>query len=264
MRLQAHEIRAMKGRRQLLELNVADPLQAAAAQAAGIDIIVSGKAAIRSALRQAAPDTHFCVGLVHGHHVTPDEALRAAFDALEAGADSIYTCAPFQTVEALSREGIPVVGHVGLVPQKARMTGYRAFGKTVEEAKDLFRTVLRYEDAGAFAIELEVVAAAVATTISRNTPLTVISMGSGDGCDVQYLFAIDVLGQTPGRMPRHARAYDDFAAEDARLQDRRIAAFAAWKADVDSGAFPAASETVGLAGTVREDFDMWIARLRKE
>ena len=246
MKLEVHHIRALKGQRQLTELNVQSVDQAAAAEAAGIDIIVSGHRADFAARRAAAPATHFCFGLIYGHHVNADEARRAAFDALEAGADSIYCAAGFDIIAALSREGIPVVGHAGLVPQKARLTGFRAFGKTPDEARALMQTIRRYEDAGAFAVELEVVAEPVATALAGATPLTVISMGSGAGCDVQYLFGVDVLGETRGRVPRHSRVYDDFSAEYRRLQDRRVAAFAAFAADVASGNFPAPAEIVAL------------------
>lgn len=246
MKLEVHHIRALKGNRQLTELNVQSVDQAAAAEAAGIDIIVSGYRPDFPARRAAAPDTHFCFGLIYGHHVNADEAKRAAFEALEAGADSIYCAMHFDVVEAMAREGIPVVGHAGLVPQKHRLTGMRAFGRKPDEARALMQTIRRYEDAGAFAVELEVVAEPVATAISRATPLTIISMGSGAGCDVQYLFAVDLLGETNGRIPRHARVYDDFAAEYARLQDRRVKAFSAFAADVAGGLFPDPSEIVTL------------------
>ena len=246
MKLEVHHIRALKGLRQLTELNVQSVDQAAAAGAAGIDIIVSGYRAEFAARRAAAPATHFCFGLIYGHPVNADEAKRAAFDALEAGADSIYCAMHFGVIEAMSREGIPVVGHAGLVPQKARLTGMRAFGRTLAEARTLMQTIRDYENAGAFAVELEVVAEAVASAISKATPLTVISMGSGAGCDVQYLFGVDVLGETKGRIPRHARVYDDLSAEYARLQDRRVQAFAAFAADVAGGRFPGPSEGVSL------------------
>lgn len=246
MKLEAHHIRALKGKRQLTELNVQSVEQAAAAAAAGIDIIVSGYRPDFAARRAAAPATHFCFGLVHGHHVNADEAKRAAFEALEAGADSIYCSLHFDVIEAMAKEGIPVVGHAGLVPQKYRMTGLRAFGRTPAEAHALMATIRAYEDAGAFAVELEVVAEPVATAIARATPLTIISMGSGGGCDVQYLFAVDVLGETKGRIPRHARTYDDLSAEYARLQDRRVKAFTAFAADVAGGLFPDPSESVNL------------------
>lgn len=244
--LSVGDIRALKGKRQLVELNVASVEQAAAAEAAGIDMIVSGNLANRAAYRAAAPDTHFCFGLIYGHHVTADEARRAAFEAMEAGADSIYCAMNFDIVEAMARDAIPVVGHVGLIPQKARWTGFRAVGKTADEALRVFDDVRRYEAAGAFAVEMEVVPEQVATAISAATPLTVISMGSGPGCDVQYLFAVDVLGETAGKVPRHARVYRDFATEYDRLQAERIAAFTEFREDIRTGAFPAPSEMVGM------------------
>jgi 3-methyl-2-oxobutanoate hydroxymethyltransferase len=246
MKLEAHHIRALKGKRQLTELNCFTPEQAAAAEEAGVEMIVSGWKRDRAAIRAAAPNTHYCFGLIHGEHTTPDAALRDAFDGLNAGADSIYCAMHYDVVAALAREGIPVVGHVGLVPQKARMTGFRAFGKKAADARAVMDAVRRYEDAGAFAVEMEVVAAPVAAAISKATPLTVISMGSGPDCDVQYLFAIDVLGETTGRIPRHSRVYEDFKSEYARLHDRRVAAFRAFRADVDSGSFPSNSESVAV------------------
>lgn len=246
MKLTVADLIAHKGKGPLVELNVQSVEHAAAAEAAGIEMIVSGRKPLRSALRDAAPNTHFCAGLLYGAHVNADEAKRAAFDALQDGADSIYCAMHVDVVADLAREGIPVVGHVGLVPQKARWTGFRAFGRTAEEAIRIADDVRRYEDAGAFAVEVEVVAAEVAEAISRSTPLLVISMGSGTGCDVQYLFATDVLGETIGRIPRHARAYRDFAAEYERLQRQREAAFAEFKADVTTGAFPAANERVAM------------------
>lgn len=258
MKFEVHHLRALKGVRQLTELNVTGPDQARAAEEAGIDIVVSGRIDQRAAIRAAAPATHFCFGLIYGHHVNIDQALRAAFDALEAGADSIYCCLSPRIVEGLAREGVPVVGHVGLVPQKARLTGLRAFGKTLPEAQKIWRDTRDLEQAGAVAVEMEVVAEPIATAISRRTGLTVISMGSGGGCDVQYLFAVDILGETVGRMPRHARRYADFASDYARLQDRRIAAFAAYHAAALDGSYPAAPELVAGDPVETAAFRDWL------
>ena len=263
MKLEVHHIRALKGVRQLTELNVQSVDQAAAAQAAGIDIIVSGWRADFPARRAAAPATHFCFGLIYGHPVNADEAKRAAFDALEAGADSIYCAMHFEVIEAMAREAIPIVGHAGLVPQKARLTGMRAFGRTLAEARTLMQTIRDYENAGAFAVELEVVAEPVATARAKATPRTVISMGSGAGCDVQYLFGVDVLGETKGRIPRHARVYDDLATEYARLQERRVKAFAAFAADVAGGQFPDPSELVSLKPAEAEALSGFLADPRQ-
>jgi hypothetical protein len=131
------------------------------------------------------------------------------------------------------------VGHVGLVPSRATWTGgFKAVAKTADEALKLLEEVRAYERAGAFAVEIEVVPHEVATEISRRVGILLWSMGAGAGCDAQYLFANDLLGYTEGHVPRHSKAYRDFAAEHARLQAERTAAFAEYKADVDAGAYP--------------------------
>ena len=244
MKLTVGDIIARKGQGQLIELNVACVQQAAAAEAAGIEIIVSGRRHLREAFRAAAPNTHFTYGLTYGHTVNSDEAKRAAFEAMEAGADSIYCPMHYDVIEEMAKEAIPVVGHIGFMPQKARWTGVSARGKTAEDALAILEDSRRYSDAGAFAVELEIVPPPVASAISRNSPLVVISMGSGPGCDVQYLFAVDVLGETEGHVPRHARVYRDFRSEYARLQQERIEAFSEFRRDVLNGEFPADNELV--------------------
>ena len=124
-------------------------------------------------------------------------------------------------------------------------------------------TIRRYEDAGAFGVELEVVAEPVATAIAGATPLTVISMGSGAGCDVQYLFAVDVLGETKGRIPRHARIYDNLTTEYERLQERRVKAFKAFAADTAGGQFPGPSEIIKLKAAEAEALAAFLAEPRQ-
>ena len=103
------------------------------------------------------------------------------------------------------------------------------------------------EEAGAFCAEIEVVPARVAAEISRRTSLFMISMGSGPGCDAQYLFATDVLGTNRGHYPRHSKKYRDFATEYDRLQGERISAFKEFAADVTSGAYPERGHLVEIA-----------------
>ena len=147
----------------------------------------------------------------------------------------------------LAKEFIPVVGHVGLVPSRATWTGgFKAVGKTAEEALQLFKQIKSYEDAGAIAIELEVVPVEVATELSKRTSLLVWSMGAGAGCDAQYLFSNDILGYTEGHIPRHSKVYRDFRAEYDRLQLERISAFKEFVNDVDTGVFPETSHLVHM------------------
>jgi 3-methyl-2-oxobutanoate hydroxymethyltransferase len=139
----------------------------------------------------------------------------------------------------MREEGIPVCGHVGLIPSKATWTGgFRAVGKTAVSAIEIWRQTKALEEAGAFAVEIEVVPGDVAAAISRNTSMLMISMGAGRGCDAQYLFADDILGANRDHLPRHAKVYRNFAAEYDRLQSERIAAFTEFATDVRSNAYP--------------------------
>ena len=258
MKLQAHDLRALKGQRQLVQINVSGAEQAEAAEAAGgIDIIVNGDRSRWAEVRKAAPITHLCLSLRHGEASSRSAVLTQAFAALEAGADSVYCSLSPRFIEAMAREGIPVCAHAGLVPPKARLTGMRGFAKTAEEAKSVFRAVKDFESAGAAMVELECVAAPITALITHATTLTTVSIGSGAAADVQYLFGCDILGE-PGFRPRHARAFDDFAAEYARLQQRRITAFAAFRDAARTGRYPTASEVVNAPQPEVASFADWL------
>ena len=164
---------------------------------------------------------------------------------LKAGASAVYCAASLQTIRRMADEGIPVIGHVGLVPHTCTWTGgFKAVGKTAESAMLIWEMVKKHEDAGAFGVEIEVVPPEIAAEISKRTSLFMISMGSGSGCDAQYLFACDVLGENRGQVPKHAKVYRNFAAEREKLQQERIAAFKEYKHDVASGAFPETAQIV--------------------
>lgn len=258
MKLQAHDLRALKGQRQLVQINVSGAEQAEAAEAAGgIDIIVNGDRSRWAEVRKAAPITHLCLSLRHGEASSRSAVLTQAFAALEAGANSVYCSLSPRFIEAMAREGIPVCAHAGLVPPKARLTGMRGFAKTAEEAKSVFRAVKDFESAGAAMVELECVAAPITALITHATTLTTVSIGSGAAADVQYLFGCDILGE-PGFRPRHARAFDDFAAEYARLQQRRITAFAAFRDAARTGRYPTASEVVNAPQPEVASFADWL------
>ena len=104
-----------------------------------------------------------------------------AFRALEAGASSVYCSASAFIIEAMARERIPVVGHLGMVPRHVTWTNYRAIGKTAAEAKELHAAMKRLESAGAYAAELECVPHQLASWLTRQTSLILMSLGSGSG-----------------------------------------------------------------------------------
>ncbi|MBT3568069.1 MAG: ketopantoate hydroxymethyltransferase, partial [Opitutae bacterium] len=86
------------------------------------------------------------------------------------------------------------------------------------------------------------------------TSMILMSLGSGSGCDTQFLFSDDILGDYDERLPRHAKAYRDFRAEHERLQNERVAAFGEYVADVESGHFPAAPNLIEMEDEVMQEF----------
>ena len=261
MRLTVKDLIDDRGTTTRTYVQVTRAAEATAAAEAGIDMIGTGWIPGRETMPQAAPDTHFQFGLQFGHHVNVDEALRAAFSAMAAGADSIYCPMSPQIVEGLAREGVPVVAHIGLVPPKATWTGgMKAVGRTSQQAIQLFRQAKAYESAGAFGVEIEVVPHRVATEITKRTKLLTISLGSGPGCDVQYLFSADLLGDNPDRIPRHAKAYCDLMEERARLQRIRVAAYSAFMKEVGAREFPAPQHTVEIDDASFQQFFDEIAK----
>ena len=160
----------------------------------------------------------------------------------------------------MARQGVPVCDHAGPVPQRARLTGMRDFGKTVAEARAVFATVSSFESAGAVMLELTLLAAPDTAMITQATTHSTVSIGWGPGADVQYLSGCDILGE-PGEKPRHARAWEDFASECARLQTRRTAAFAALRTEAQTGAFPARGECVTTPEEAVQEFSDWLAQL---
>jgi 3-methyl-2-oxobutanoate hydroxymethyltransferase len=234
------DLRAIKGKRQLTMLRVLNLDELEAAERAGVDIVsVPPELMLDRRFRDAAPGIFAMPGDNFFEIGTADDFVRWAFRLYKAGADAVYCSAGFATVKRLADDAIPVIGHVGLIPSRATWTGgFKAVGKTAETALQIFEAVKQYEAAGAFGAEIEVVPVEVAAAICARTSLFLISMGAGTGCDAQYLFADDVLGQNRGHMPRHSKVYRNFTAEYDRLQSERVAAFSEFVADCNSKAYP--------------------------
>lgn len=252
-----YDLQQLKGKRVLTHIHVKSPEEAAAAEQAGVDLMScsfdSPEAQARlPKLVAAAPNSFLSCATPHGL-ASPEEAIRVGFQALEAGASSVYCSASPFIIEAMAREGIPVVGHLGLVPRHVTWTNYRAIGKTVAEAKELYRRMKELENAGAYAAELEIVPHNLARWLSSQTKLLLMSLGSGSGCDTQFLFSDDILGDYEERPPRHAKAYRNFAAEYRRLQDERLAAFREYIADVNEGRFPERGHLVEMEAKLLDE-----------
>ena len=197
----------------------------------------------------AAARKSFISGATPHGLASPEEAIRIAFRALEIGASSVYCSASPHIIEAMAREQIPVVGHLGMVPRHATWTNIRPIGKTAAEAAQLYDQMKRLESAGAYAAELELVPHQLATYLCQHTSLFLMSLGSGSGCDSQFLFSDDILGDYEERIPRHAKAYRNFLKEYHRLQQERIAAFKEYAADVTAGRFPEKRHLISIPET---------------
>jgi 3-methyl-2-oxobutanoate hydroxymethyltransferase len=242
------DLRAMKGKRQLTMLRVMTLEEAEAAERAGVDIVsIPPALMLDPRYRDVAPSLFSMPG-ENFYEIGPaEDFVRWAFRLYKASADAVYCSASYATVKAMADENIPVIGHVGLIPSRATWTGgFKAVGKTAESALEILAAVRKYEAAGAFGAEIEVVPVEVADAISKRTSLFMISMGAGTGCDAQYLFAEDVLGQNRGHMPRHSKAYRNFAAEYDRLQNERVAAFKEFVDDVQNLAYPESRHVVHM------------------
>lgn len=250
------DLRAAKGQRQMTMLRYFSLDEAAAAEAAGIDIAsVPPELVTHPRYRDVAPTVFSMTGKTHLEYGSADDYLRFCGQMMEAGADALYCSGSMQTVERLANEFIPIVGHVGIVPARATWTGgFRAVGRDADTAIRVYEECKTYEEAGAIAVEIEVVPDEVARAISERLDILLWSMGSGGGCNAQYLFAEDILGEGKTRVPRHAKIYRDFAAEYERLQNERVAAFKEFSADVKSGAFPETKHLVSMKDGEYETF----------
>jgi len=211
--------------------------EAAAAEAAGIEMVVCLAAAV-PAVRRGSSRLFVTAAIDFGGEVTLDDLLATAFRSLSAGADAVITARRFDAVRLLAAEGVPVMGHLGFVPKRStQFGGVRAVGRNAAEATALWGQFRELEDAGAFAVECELIPAQVLAQITARTSMATISLGSGRDADVMFLFQSDICGESP-RVPRHARAYGDVAALQRRIVEERVRALAAFRADVLSGSFP--------------------------
>ena len=259
-RLTVADLRALRGQRQLAMLRVETLDEASAAEIAGVELLSVPTAMMGDPrFRKLAPNAFAMPG--DNYYAIGDTAdfLKWAFPLMAQGADAVYCSGSLQTVRALADHGIPVCGHVGLIPSKATWTGgFKAVGKTLESAKLVWEQCKALADAGAFAVEIEVVPQSITDLIAAKTDLFLISMGAGPSGHAQYLFSDDVLGQNTGHVPRHAKAYANFAAENTRLQQLRVAAMTAFAADVHGGAYPAPQYMVQSDPDVVAQFGDWL------
>lgn len=235
-------IAALKGSgRQYVQTTAGTAEEAAAAEAAGIEMVVCLAQSVPE-VRRGSSRLFVTAAIDFGGEVTLDDLLATAFRSLSAGADAVITARRLDAVCLLADEGVPVMGHLGFVPKRSnQLGGVRTVGRDADEALALWRQFQELEQAGAFAVECELIPAQVLAQITPRTGMATISLGSGRDADVMFLFQNDVCGESP-RVPRHARAYGDVASLQRGIAEERVRALSAFRADVHNGLFPAEGE----------------------
>jgi 3-methyl-2-oxobutanoate hydroxymethyltransferase len=226
-RLSAEAIRARKGRARLAMLTAYDYPTAMALEAGGVDILLVGDSlgevelgfdSTRAvtlammahhvrAVRNGAPDTHICGDLSAGSYRTPQEAVESARILVAAGADSVKLEGGLvPQVSAILADGIPVMGHVGLLPQTAEV--YRREGTTPPEAERIAAEARALDAAGCYAVVIEAVPAELATRITSEVSCPTIGIAAGAETDGQVLVSTDLIGQLPSA-PRFVKPRAD-------------------------------------------------------
>jgi 3-methyl-2-oxobutanoate hydroxymethyltransferase len=181
---------------------------------------------------------------------TAEDAVANAGRFLrEAGAQAVKVEGGVRSariIEALVKAGIPVMGHIGLTPQAINAIGkVRVQGKSRDQARSLLADALAVQEAGAFAVVLELVPGQLALAITDRLSIPTIGIGAGAGCSGQIQVITDTLGWSDWT-PKHARRYAD-------LRGTILGAIGQYKADVEAGTFPAEAETVLMDPAVLDE-----------
>ena len=174
------------------------------------------------------------------YQVSKGEALRNAGRFLRAGAHAVKLeggAAIVDRVEAMTGAGIPVIGHLGMTPQSVHQYGgYKVHGKEASQVKKLTADAKALEQAGAQAIVLEAIPAALAKTITEQLSIPTIGIGAGPHCDGQVLVLYDLLGLFDDFVPKFVKPY-------AHLKADALQALRHYKEEVEQGKFPSDSES---------------------
>jgi 3-methyl-2-oxobutanoate hydroxymethyltransferase len=187
-------------------------------------------------------------------HTGADEAVRNALRLVkEGGAEAIKLEGGRKRVELVKRlvdEEISVMGHIGLTPQSINQLGaYRVQGKTAMSARELVDDAKALEDAGVFAIVLEVVPREIAKMITESVSVPTIGIGAGVHCDIQVLVLHDMLGLSFGKQARFVRPY-------ANLREAITEAVTKYADDVRNGTYPSHAESYSLPAEAAEEMNI--------
>ena len=209
------------------------------------------------AVRRAVQRALLVADMPYGtFHTGGDDAVRNALRLVkEGGAEAIKLEGGHKRVQLVKRlvdEEISVMGHIGLTPQSINQLGaYRVQGKTAQAAQQLIDDAKAMEDAGAFAVVLEVVPREIAKLITESISIPTIGIGAGVHCDIQVLVLHDMLGLSFGKQARFVRPY-------ANLREVMTDAVTRYADDVRNGTYPSQAESYGLPAETADELDIEI------
>ncbi|KAF2690000.1 hypothetical protein K458DRAFT_97579 [Lentithecium fluviatile CBS 122367] len=196
------------------------------------------------------------------YEIAPEQALESAIRMIKEGRvksvklEGGKEMAP--TISKITTAGIPVLGHVGLTPQRQNsLGGFRVQGKSTASAMKLLEDALAVQEAGAYAMVLEAVPAEVAALVTKELSIPTIGIGAGNGCSGQVLVQVDMLGHfPPGRfLPKFVKQYGNVWEESLR-------AISQYGAEVKTRAYPAPEHTYPMSKEVLSDFERLIEKKR--
>lgn len=206
-----------------------------------LDEILSAVKAVKRGSNRALIVADMPYGSYHtGENTTVRNALTLMKDGgaeavkLEGGRNRVGL------VKRLVDEEIPVMAHIGLTPQSVhKLGGYSVQGKTFDAAQRLIEDAKMLEEAGAFAIVLELVPREIAEIVTQELKISTVGIGAGANCDVQVLVLHDLVGLSFGRLPRFVRQYAD-------IRQVMTGAVQNWMEDVKNGSYPSEKESYGM------------------
>ncbi|KAH7151816.1 3-methyl-2-oxobutanoate hydroxymethyltransferase [Dactylonectria estremocensis] len=188
------------------------------------------------------------------YEISPEQALASAIRFVKEGRvqsvklEGGKEMAP--TIRKITTAGIPVLGHIGLTPQRQNaLGGFRVQGKTSNGALSILEDAMAIQEAGCYAMVVEAVPAEVAALITEKLSIPTIGIGAGNGCSGQVLVQIDMAGNfPPGRfLPKFVKKYGDVWGETLR-------AIEAYRDEVKSRQYPAPEHTYPISSNELEDF----------
>ena len=243
------DLQALKGTGKKLSMsNPANALELKACIEAGIDLLVVWESQIEE-VRKITPHHFVGVGSTWVQFGSAGEIMDHAFDMMRKGGDMYYTLRSYDVMEMLANEGIPVQSHIGLIPTFSHYCGgLRGFGRTADEAMEIYKTLKRMEDVGVFAVEAECIAEEVLEAINEKTSIVTFSLGSGKAGDVIMSFVADVCGEASEeeKPPKHAYAFGNVGRLHKKIHEERVAALKEFHTEVAARNFPYPQTNIGM------------------